>query len=108
MPDLQQPERACLHSQKHVASAHKNLATGSCPCTGLQHTCRRQPRRAASAWRMRDAWGGHASAGQQQGAQPLLLLVAAPHVLKLLLQLLLHALTLLAGDLLNVRAFVDL
>mgnify|MGYP001810225317 FL=1 len=47
-------------------------------------------------------------AGQQQGAQLLLLLLAALHVLKLLLQLLLHALTLQAGDLLRVRTCVDL
>ena len=48
-------------------------------------------------------------AGQQQGAQLLLLLLlAALHVPKLLLQLLLHALTLQAGDLLSVRTCVDL
>ena len=83
------------HTHTRAPAGHSDRPLLHAAATPAQHTCGRTP-------------GGHALAGQQQGAQLLLLLLAALHVLKLLLQLLLHALTLQAGDLLSVRTCVDL
>lgn len=100
--DLQELKCACDLCRSPTAPAsspHTPLLHAA--ATPAQHTCARQPRD-------RRTPGGHALAVQQQGAQLLLLLLAALHVLKLLLQLLLHALTLQTGDLLSVRTCVDL